>query len=66
MKAWQKFLGVLLFLIVQYFISWAFTAGVLWCIFALLDKPFSLKVATGIWLAAVLIQSIIRGTIKGK
>ena len=29
---------MLLFLIIQYFISWAFTAGVLWCIFALLDK----------------------------
>lgn len=46
MKVWQKFLGVLLFLIIQYFVSWAFTAGVLWCIFALLDKPFSLKVAS--------------------
>lgn len=66
MKAWQKFLGVLLFLIIQYFISWAFTAGVLWCIFALFGKPFSLKVATGIWLAVVLIQSVIKGTIKGK
>lgn len=66
MKAWQKFLGVLLFLVVQYFISWAFTAGALWCIFVLLDKPFSLKVSTGIWLAAVLIQSVIRGTINGK
>lgn len=66
MKAWQKFLGVLLFLIVQYFISWAFTAGVLWCIFALFDKPFSLKVATGIWLVAVLIQSVIRGIVNGK
>lgn len=66
MKAWQKFLGVLLFLIVQYFISWAFTVGALWCIFALLDKPFSLKVSTGIWLAVVLIQNVIRGTIKGK
>ena len=66
MKAWQKFLGVLLFLIVQYFISWAFTAGVLWCIFALFDKPFSLKVATGIWLVAVLIQCVIRGIVNGK
>ena len=66
MKAWQKFLGVLLFLIIQYFISWAFTAGILWCIFALIGKPFSLKVATGIWLAAVLIQSVIRGTVEGK
>ena len=66
MNVWQKFLGVLLFLIIQYFISWAFTAGVLWCIFNLLEKPFSFKVATGIWLAAVLIQSVIRGTINGK
>lgn len=66
MKTWQKFLGVLLFLVIQYFISWAFTAGVLWCIFALLGKSFSLKVATGIWLAAVLIQNVIRGTVKGK
>ena len=66
MKAWQKFLGVLLFLIIQYFISWAFTAGALWCIFALFGKPFSLKLATGIWLAVVLIQSVIKGTVKGK
>lgn len=66
MKTWQKFLGVLLFLIIQYFISWAFTAGVLWCIFALISKPFSLKVATGIWLAVVLVQSVIRGTVEGK
>lgn len=66
MKAWQKFLEVLLFLIVQYFISWAFTTGVLWCIFALFDNPFSLKVATGIWLVAVLIQSVIRGIVNGK
>lgn len=66
MKTWQKFLGVLLFLIIQYFISWAFTAGILWCIFALIGKPFSLKVATGIWLATVLIQSVIRGTVEGK
>ncbi len=65
-KALGSFFRILLILAATYFISWVTTIGIIWLIFKLLNITFTVKVATGIWLAAVLIQSVIRGTIKGK
>lgn len=65
-KALGSFFGILLILAATYFISWVTTIGIIWLIFKLLNITFTVKVATGIWLAAVLIQSVIRGIIKGK
>ena len=42
-------------------LSWAATAGILWCIFQLFGLGgFTLKLATGIWLALTLLASFFR------
>ena len=72
MNAWNKFfktlgsfLGIALILVATYFTSWIITIGIIWLIFKLLNITFTVKVATGIWLALVLLERFIKGS-QGK
>lgn len=60
-KALGSFLGIVLILALTYFISWITTIGVIWLIFKLLNITFTVKVATGIWLALILLECFIKG-----
>ena len=64
-KALGSFLGILLILVATYFTSWIITIGIIWLIFKLLNVTFTIKVATGIWLALVLLERFIKGS-RGK
>lgn len=72
MNAWNQFfkslgsfLGIILILAATYFTSWIITIGIIWLIFKLLNITFTVKVATGIWLALVLLERFIKGS-QGK
>ena len=58
-KALFNFLLILIYTALQYFVSWAGVAGVVWLIFRLFRITFSFEVATGIWLALTLIGVFI-------
>ena len=69
MNAWNKFfkalgsfLGIVLILAATYFTSWIITIGIIWLIFKLLNITFTVKVATGIWLALVFLERFIKGS----
>ena len=69
MNAWNKFfkalgsfLGIILILAATYFTSWIITIGIIWLIFKLLNITFTVKVATGMWLALVLMERFIKGS----
>lgn len=64
-KALGSFLGTILFLALIYFTSWIITIGIIWLIFKLLNITFTVKVATGIWLALVFLERFIKGS-RGK
>jgi uncharacterized membrane protein (DUF373 family) len=64
-KALGSFLRILLILAATYFISWITTIGIIWLIFKLLNITFTVKVATGIWLALILLECFIKGN-RGK
>lgn len=64
-KALGSFLGIALILVATYFTSWIITIGIIWLIFKLLNITFTVKVATGIWLALVLLERFIKGS-QGK
>ena len=64
-KALGSFLGIVLILAATYFTSWIITIGIIWMIFKLLNITFTVKVATGIWLALVLMERFIKGS-QGK
>ena len=64
-KALGSFLGIILILASTYFTSWIITIGIIWLIFKLLNITFTVKVATGIWLALVLMERFIKGS-QGK
>jgi hypothetical protein len=64
-KALGSFLGIILILAATYFTSWIITIGIIWLIFKLLNITFTVKVATGIWLALVLMERFIKGS-QGK
>lgn len=64
-KALGPFLGIVLILAATYFISWIITIGIIWMIFKLLNITFTVKVATGIWLALVFLERFIKGS-RGK
>mgnify|MGYP004629122799 FL=1 len=64
-KALSSFLGIALILVATYFTSWIITIGIIWLIFKLLNITFTVKVATGIWLALVLLERFIKGS-QGK
>lgn len=61
-KALGSFLGTVLFLALTYFISWINTIGIIWLIFKLLNITFTVKIATGIWLALILLECFIKGS----
>lgn len=70
MNAWNKFfkalgsfLVIILILAATYFTSWIITIGIIWLIFKLLNITFTVKVATGIWLALVLLERFIKGSL---
>ena len=63
-KALGSFLGTILFLALTYFISWITTIGIIWLIFKLLNITFTVKVATGIWLALILLEGFLKGSRK--
>ena len=72
MNAWNKFfkalgsfLEIVLILAATYFTSWIITIGIIWLIFKLLNITFTVKVATGIWLALVFLERFIKGS-RGK
>ena len=72
MNAWNKFfkaigsfIVIILILAATYFTSWIITIGIIWLIFKLLNITFTVKVATGIWMALVLMERFIKGS-KGK
>lgn len=60
-KALGSFLRIVLILVATYFISWITTIGIIWLIFKLLNITFTIKVATGIWLALILLECFIKG-----
>lgn len=60
-KALGSFLRIVLILVATYFISWIATIGIIWLIFKLLNITFTVKVATGIWLALILLECFIKG-----
>ena len=60
-KALGSFLGIVLILVATYFISWITMIGIIWLIFKLLNITFTIKVATGIWLALILLECFIKG-----
>lgn len=60
-KALGSFLRIVLILVATYFTSWITTIGIIWLIFKLLNITFTVKVATGIWLALILLECFIRG-----
>lgn len=60
-KALGSFLEILLILVATYFTSWITTIGIIWLIFKLLNITFTVKVATGIWLALILLECFIKG-----
>lgn len=64
-KALGSFLGIVLILATTYFTSWIITTGIIWLIFKLLNITFTVKVATGIWLALVFLERFIKGS-RGK
>lgn len=64
-KALGSFLRIVLILVATYFTSWIITIGIIWLIFKLLNITFTVKVATGIWLALVLMERFIKGS-QGK
>lgn len=64
-KALGSFLEIILILAATYFTSWIITIGIIWLIFKLLNIIFTVKVATGIWLALVLMERFIKGS-QGK
>lgn len=64
-KALGSFLETILFLALTYFISWITTIGIIWLIFKLLNITLTVKVATGIWLALILLECFIKGN-RGK
>lgn len=64
-KALGSFLGIILILAATYFTSWIITIGIIWLIFKLLNITFTVKVATGIWMALVLMERFIKGS-QGK
>lgn len=64
-KALGSFLEIILILAATYFTSWIITIGIIWLIFKLLNITFTVKVATGIWLALVLMEQFIKGS-QGK
>lgn len=64
-KAFGSFLGIVLILAATYFTSWIITIGIIWLIFKLLNITFTVKVATGIWLALVFLERFIKGS-RGK
>lgn len=64
-KALGSFLGIVLILVATYFTSWITTIGIIWLIFKLLNITFTIKVATGIWLALILLECFIKGN-RGK
>lgn len=59
-KALGSFLGTILFLALTYFTSWITTIGIIW-----LNITFTVKIATGIWLALILLECFIKGN-RGK
>ena len=61
-KALGSFLGTVLFLALTYFISGITTIGIIWLIFKLLNITFTVKIATGIWLALILLECFIKGS----
>ena len=61
-KALGSFLGTVLFIALTYFISWITTIGIIWLIFKLLNITFTVKIATGIWLALILLECFIKGS----
>ena len=72
MNAWNKFfkalgsfIEIILILAATYFTSWIITIGIIWLIFKLLNITFTVKVATGIWLALVFLERFIKGS-RGK
>ena len=64
-KALGSFLGIVLILAATYFTSGLITTGIIWLIFKLLNITFTVKVATGIWLALVFLERFIKGS-RGK
>lgn len=64
-KALGSFMGIILILAATYFTSWITTIGIIWLIFKLLNITFTVKVATGIWLALVFLERLIKGS-RGK
>ena len=64
-KALGSFLGIVLILAATYFTSWIITIGIIWLIFKLLNITFTVKVATGIWLALVFLERFLKGS-RGK
>ncbi len=60
-KALGSFLEIVLILVATYFTSWITTIGIIWLIFKLLNITFTVKIATGIWLALILLECFIKG-----
>ena len=63
MKKPQFIIGVILTLVIKYFISWSVTMGVAWILYKLFNIPWGFKIPTGVWLLMILLD-LYRQTLK--
>lgn len=71
MDAWKKFfaalgkiIGIVIILFAEYLVSWVGVCIVLWVIAKLLCIAYSLRVASGIWLAMIFVQKFIESIME--
>lgn len=62
----MKFIAIILttvigvaIIIAMYGLSWIIVTGMLWAIAWCFSIPFSIKIATGIWVALVLLKMLL-------
>lgn len=56
----NSMIALILVVVVFYLMQWAITAGILWLIFNIFHIPYTLKLATGIWLILTLLQNYFK------
>lgn len=55
-------IALILVVVAFYLAQWAITAGLLWVIFKIFHIPYTLKLATGIWLILILLQNYFKSS----
>lgn len=55
-------IALILVVVVFYLAQWAITSGLLWVIFKIFHIPYTLKLATCIWLILTLLQNYFKSS----